>query len=236
MAENRKSRRVGAMFAAALAATASCASLARANVIVTITDNGDLPANQQFVVTGACGPSDVTCTITQSGGSPGQLEGWDAQFQYVSTDPNRPVNVAGHISGMNLYYNIYDSDGVTISDTLQLVIDALTPSNTNPNNMNVVVQFRSDSIDESVLPSAFPPDFLPITMNETGSLQTIPPLEVSVFDLTATLSDLTVQFSSDADPVSVPEPGSLALFGAALAGFGIIRLRTEAARRLHGST
>lgn len=136
----------------------------------------------------------------------GILGGMDAAFEFVSTDPSRPV--PGEVRVYN--YNIFEANGF-LSDTLSITITGHTPLTTGDANISVDAHFRSDTLDEIAPGSLF--NGQPLL--ETGNYQQV----------NAGLSDLNVQFAS-----GVPDASStLGLFGLGLAGLATVRRKLQAA-------
>jgi PEP-CTERM motif len=114
-----------------------------------------------------------------------------------------------------------EGPGGANSDWLELVYSGAG----NPGTESVTAHWRSDS-DPGGLP-ALPAGVTPEFLAETGGVQDV----TSLLALSAGgtfPSNITVQVQSDAPEAPVPEPTSLALLGAALAGLGLFRSRKRA--------
>ena len=109
-------------------------------------------------------------------------------------------------SSFDLRFNIYDADGVTLSDTWEI--------QGNQGDSRFFTPFHSDT--EGV-PLAPLPDAT--SLIETGGFQTVFEFDVSNDD------HYTLQFVSDEERV-VPEPATLLLFGTSL-GMGALRRRLK---------
>ena len=95
----------------------------------------------------------------------------------------------------------------------------------NPGTESVTAHWRSDS-DPGGLP-ALPAGVTPEFLAETGGVQDVTGLLALSAGGTFP-SNITVEVQSDAPEAPVPEPTSLALLGAALAGLGLFRNRKPA--------
>jgi hypothetical protein len=107
-----------------------------------------------------------------------------------------PGVIGGFPSDVNDFFNIYDPDGVTLSDTLQIT--------SSPDSPNVYFTFQSQG---GGVPLVAIPGGTPII--ETGSIQV-----AATFPLGAPNAgfDYVVQFISADDASPVPEPRSIELF------------------------
>lgn len=101
--------------------------------------------------------------------------------------------------GANVALNIYDADGITLSDTLSITTNIDHPTTA------LDIAFVSDTEGGPALIPLL--DALRIT--ETGDWQTV------LFFLSSTSDNYTFQFRSDAE---TPLPGAIWLFGTVLAG------------------
>ena len=90
---------------------------------------------------------------------------------------------------------------------------------------SVTAHWRSD-LDPGGLP-ALPAGVTPEFVAETGASQDITALLVAsaIASGFAFPSNITIEAESDVEAPAVPEPGTLALLGGALLGFGVIRRR-----------
>lgn len=145
---------------------------------------------------------DAVMQITQEG--VGILGGVDFHFEFLSTDPNRPVPGMFSI----LSYNILGSPTANLpGDTLSITVSGHTPTGASDfNNVSVDLHFRSDSANE------MNPVPLSNALNifETGQYQAV----------NSGLSDLKVEFRSDV----VPVPAAVWLLGSGLLGLiGVAR-------------
>jgi hypothetical protein len=113
----------------------------------------------------------------------------------------------------NNAYNIYEPDGVTLSDTFH--------STGTQGGSSVTSTFLSDT--ESSLGSPLTPLINGTSLIETGDWQTV--LTVSLLDSSgAATSSLTVQFRSD---VETPLPAALPLFATGLGTLGLLGWRRK---------
>lgn len=145
----------------------------------------------------------ISATQTSAEG-PNSLGVFDISFKYTSS--TTPVPQAGSTSTTN--YNIFEPTApLTLSDTMHIVITWQTPTANDPTNVLVNFQFISDG--ENITPTLLIDAF---NIVETGQVQTVnPPFGVS---------DLTLSFQSDLDPV--PIPGALPLFATGLGALGLL--------------
>lgn len=200
---------IGIVAAAAVAILTTSPALATP-VTLLVDDHADAPLNVHLLGTVV----NSSVQVTQEG--IGVLGGVDAHFEYVSSDPNVP----GPGNSITYNFNIYEDAALTeLSDTWSITISGHTPTGPDDANVSVDTHFRSDSLDDiqpsalagGILSSITEDRFLPAPSGlPDGTYQYVGPL----------LTDLTTGFNS-----AVPEPVSIALLGAGLAGLAAIRRR-----------
>lgn len=106
--------------------------------------------------------------------------------------------------GINLSLNIFDPDGVTLSDTLNIVSTAGTDE--------ITLIFNSDIEGTPLTPLAGGTSLI-----ETGALQTAASIPLTGTDF----GNLVVQFQSDIES-PVPEPSALPLLSSVLLAVGLV--------------
>lgn len=184
---------------------AKAAPVCQTSACVLIDDSME---NLTGAVFGNSSLTNTTTQITQEG--IGVLGGFDAHFEFFSTDPLVPHPGISTTLGIDILEPPLGSN--VFSDTLSITLTGQAPTVSNNTNVSVDLHFGSDSLDE------IPPPGVPFPM-----VVVIEEADMIFQGATSGLSDLRIEVLSDSEggPSPMPEPSTLALLSAGLLGLGI---------------
>src|SRR5258708_27899514 len=185
----------GAAFAVGMSLVSFAPGAHAATVLFQIDDLTDTVTTTQFIN----GIAQTPTTATESS-------------SIFASFPGSPANITGG------NYNIYDPDGVTLSDTYSSRIISFQNIQTGVITTEFSASFFSDGNGTLTPLVAFAQSLI-----ETGDWQTV--TTFSVLNATGAVADtVTVQFRSDGE---TPLPAALPLFASGLGAMGLLGWRTK---------